>query len=176
MPLEPEQIPEAVADFLRNKSALYVKEPPLEPAQFDELLFVANDNGVTSYIARQDKTYDSNGRTERLYHVVDADAGGEVIGYAEIRLGLANNEDYFKDKPFVGSLWTDERYRRSRRGNLAGRLVVLAALAEQKLELPLYTDTVVSKEAHNVADKLARNGRLELIQEDGFIRYRTPVL
>lgn len=172
-PIRPEEVPPVVADLLSTKSSLYVNRPGLSVGGFDELLLVEQNFDVRSFVAREDKTY-HNGQTERVFHVVDATSEGDLVGYGELRYALTDPHPYFKDKPLIGDLYTEEQYRRTRRGNLAGRLLVMKAIAD-RLGFPLYSDTLISASASRVARRLVRAGLAEEVQEGKLTRYRTVV-
>jgi hypothetical protein len=170
----PNEIPEPVATYLLDRSILHTSETiGLLPEEFDELMVARHANRTSSYVARHDKTYSSSGQTERIYHVVDALQSGDVVGYGEIRQALSDDSPFFKDKPFVGWLFTDPEYRRTRAGNLFERLVTMRNISEEKLDLPLYSDDLISEPALKVIQHLAHAGLAEEVNEDGLIRYRS---
>lgn len=169
--LRPEDVPPQVADCLFVKSTLY-DDPGLAVEAFDELLTATHPVGVTSFIARQNRTYPS-GQTERIFHVVDALPHGEVVGYAELAFALNTSLSLFKDKPFVAQLSTEPAFQGTRQGNLAGRLLVLREIAEKRIGFPLYSDILVSSAAVRVMKHLVRLGLAEEIQDGTFRRYRS---
>lgn len=175
-PVSAEDVPSHVATRLAERSIFYThKMAPLQLGDFDELLVAHHENGISSFVARHDKTYATNGHTDRIFHVVDTRClpESDVIGYGELRLALTDPSPYYLNKPFVGSLSTEEKYRRTRHSNILERLSVLAELAETRLGLPLYTDSLISKPAQMVVHHLERMGLLEEVFEDDVVRYKS---
>ena len=173
-PISPDLVPTVVAGVLYDKSVLYVRSCGAQPEDFDVLMSAKHTNGVTSYVAQQQKTY-ANGQTEQVFHVVDAFNDEDYIGYGEIRFAVTDISDYFKDKPFIGMIWTESEYRGQRLGNLFQRLLLMKSVTETQLGLPLYSDTLISRSALRVAHRLVRAGLAEEVYESGLLRFRSTM-
>lgn len=171
--VSPAELPSGVAAYLVRVSNLYTHNQPLDIDEFGNLQAVRHNNGVTSFIASQEKTYFSDDQVELIHHVVDANTEGDVIGYGELRFALTDESEYFKDKPFISGLYTKPKYRLNRRGNLLGRLMVMEAISREKLGLPLYSDTLIEPDALAFIERLVKYGLVEQFIEGDDIRFKT---
>jgi len=157
-PLQPEEIPPSVATLLLMRSGLLIlpEHAPTSLSELNDLRSVAHEDGDVSYLASQTKTY-TQGDIEDIIHIIDASPDGEVIGWGEVRRNLTSKEDYFKDKPFVGSTHTIEERRH--KGLASRRLMVMKLATSAEFSLALHSDTLFSdNNARKIWEHMVRDG------------------
>lgn len=158
-----ELIPQGVMDFFEHMSCLFIKMEDHRPGNFEALFVIEHDSGDRTFVAQQTKTYSTNGDTEQLTYFVDTNSDDAVIGKSEMRRNISNKSDYYKDKPFVGSIYTLENYRK--RGLGTRRLIVMNAVSQMLYGLALHSSTVVSDLAAAVWTRLVREGKARVYKE-----------
>lgn len=162
-------LPQVVRDYFESESGKFIPAEEYQRENFAKLYKFAHPNGDITYIAEQDKTYDTSKDTERLTYFADT-RDGVITGYLEMRLALTNHSQYFNNKPFVGFTRTEEGYLEQ--GLAVRRLEVANAYALAEHDLSLNSDSLVTQEARGVWDKLISDGRAEEYDEGGKKRYR----
>ena len=159
VPIDPEDIPEAAANRIINQGSLYINrdDAPTTIGDFGGHGLVRYETGDVGYIAEQTKTY-GHGEKEEVIHLVDTTHDGAIKGYGEIRFNKESSEDYFHDKPFVGTTRTEEEYRGE--GLARRRLLVMNLVTVARLGLALHSDTLIAHEhALRTWERLVREER-----------------
>jgi len=156
-------IPKAALAYFECKSHQFVNRNEYVPGNFTRLMSVVHSDGNKTYLAVQTKTYTSNKDTEELTYLVDTDQEGLGIGYGEIRKRIYGKRKFFKDKPFVGDTFTKEENRSTGLGGR--RLLIMNAICQILYQLPLYSDTLMSKEARSLWENLAALGKAKMQKE-----------
>lgn len=167
-PMEVVDMPEAVQELLEDLAARYQNFERYVPGRFHDVQKVAIGPDDVLYIARTVKEYGGEAGTEESTFVVDVKEGG-IAGRGEVRYHLTNNEDYFKDKPFVGFTETEKEHRRA--GLAERRLRLMNALSQQKYGKPIHSDTVITEEARRLWEKLVDEGKARMYKEGRHDRF-----
>ncbi len=165
-PIQPDAIPAEVAEQIIRRGGLFV-DRALQPRSidgFESLRSLAHDNGDETYLANQTKIYGDDEK-ESIIHVIDTTPAGQVIGVGEVRFNRDSEEDYFKDKPFVG--WTLTENARSNEGLGSRRLLVMRLATAAEFGLVLHSDTLITESATRIWERMVRNGLAE--------RYDQPI-
>lgn len=98
----------------------------------------------------------SNGDSEISLYFIEYNKKKEETGHAELRYNYSNPSPYFKDKPFIGWVSTEERYQRQGLGIRKHR--VMNALALAIYDKVLHADTVMTEYEFKVWKKLVELG------------------
>ena len=163
----PQDLPSNVKDKFISRGSLYINKQtaPKSMDDFENVRRVVHANGDISYLANQNKIY-SSGAQEETIHLVDTTAESRLTGEAEVRFNSASEEDYFKDKPFVG--WTSTEKEARHEGLGRRRLIVMKFAAAAEFGLALHSDTVFSHEdVGKIWERLVDEGQAEqYIQPD----------
>jgi len=173
-PLQPEDMPPKIATLLLARSALHIlpDEAPMSISELNDLRLFTHENREASYLASQTKTY-TQGDIEDIIHIIDASPDGEVIGWGEVRRNLTSKEDYFKDKPFVGSTHTIEERRHE--GLASRRLLVMRLATSAEFGLALHSDTLFSDHnARKIWEHMVRDGLATKYIQNGSKSARHP--
>lgn len=164
-------IPEKVLEYFEFKSSQFISPNQYKPNNFERFFAVKYADNNTTFLAQQTKMYD-NGDAEKLTFFADV-IEKDVIGRAELRLNVKcaiENEEYFKNKPFVGWTETNEDLRKSGMGTR--RLFLMNAIAQMCYGLPLYSDTVNSPQMKKIWEKLVESGNAIKFKEGDKDRYK----
>ena len=147
-----ESVPDdIVAFFVRFDN----RNPPNDTLPEDfKLLCIQHDNQDTTYIAKHFKTFENTGDTEEITLIADM-RDNDRIGYAELRYNT-NPHEFYRDKPFIGSINTDPEVRRTGLGTR--RIKLMNALCRMQYGNPLYSDTVNSSLMIATWEKLVETG------------------
>lgn len=164
-----EEIPEIVKDNFEKQSKKFILKEEYKEGNFSKLYKFIHQNGDETYIGQQDKTYETNGATERLTYFADT-RNGEITGYLELRLSINDLSEYFKNKPFVGFTRTYPTFLNQGLGRR--RLEEANAYSLSEHYLPLNSDSLVIDEAKSVWEKLVTDGKAERYNENGKERFR----
>ena len=151
----PYEIPANVGYDIWQLSGMYTAADRCTPATFNRLLHIEAD-GIESFVAEHTKTYRQNHETESITYVIDTDTSGVTLGKGEIRLSRTNDSDFYKNKPFVGQTTTTFEYRRQGLGLRRLHVMNMASLAIHGL--PLHSDTLRSRQAQSLWEKLVEQG------------------
>lgn len=145
-PLDPYELPDEVTDTLVARGGLYISKAQVPKTQHDfgNLRHIKHESGDLSYLADQTKVY-GNGESESTIHLVDTTPKGQLTGVGEVRFNPQSNDDYFKDKPFVGWTHTEKEYRSEGLGRR--RLLVMKLAAAAEFGLTLHSDTLLAHDA-----------------------------
>ncbi len=164
-----EDLPENVKNHFEGQSSKFILPEAYKVGNFSKLYKFTHQNGDETYVGQQDKTYGTNGTTERLTYFVDT-RDGEMTGYLELRLGISDLSEYFKGKPFVGFTRTHSAFLNQGLGKR--RLEEANAYSLSEHSLPLNSDSLVTEEAKRVWESLIKDGRAESYDESGKERFR----
>lgn len=162
-------LPPQIAEYLETQSRKLVRDETYRVGNFDTLYSFTHANEDITYVGQQDKTYDTNNRTERLTFFVDT-REGEITGYLEMRLALTDLQRFFKNKPFVGFTRTHESFQKQ--GLALRRLEEANAYSLAEYGFPLNSDTLLTDEAKRVWERLVEAGRAEQYKENDNPRFR----
>lgn len=165
-----DQIPTKVMDWFEGRSAMSVRPGDYKTGNFIEFYIIHHQSGDTTYIARQKKTYDTSGDTEDLVHLIDLDSNGNEEGHAEIRNNITNPSPYFRDKPFVGYTKTEDMFRN--RGLATRRLLIMNQITRMFYGLELHSDTLITKEARGLWERLVGEGKAIKYKEGELDRFK----
>lgn len=164
-----EDLPENVKNHFEGQSSKFILPEEYKVGNFNKLFKFSHQNGDETYIGQQDKTYDTNGATERLTYFADI-RNGEMTGYLELRLAVSDLSDYFKSKPFVGFTRTHPPFLHQGLGKR--RLEEANAYSLSEHSLPLNSDSLVTEEAKSTWERLIAEGKAEKYVENGNDRFR----
>lgn len=164
-----DDLPQDVRTNFERQSRKFILPELYKVANFDKLYKFTHKNSDVTYVAQQDKTYDTNGATERLTYFADT-RGEEMTGYLELRLAISESSEYFKGKPFVGFTRTYSDFLKQGLGKR--RLEEANAYSLSEHSLPLNSDTLVEGEAKKLWNRLVVEGKAEKYDENGQERFR----
>ncbi len=164
-----EDLPQNVKIHFENQSSKFILPEAYKIGNFSKLCKFPHQNGDETYVGQQDKTYDTNGATERLTYFVDT-RDGEMTGYLELRLPVSDLSQYFKEKPFVGFTRTHSPFLSQGLGKR--RLEEANAYSLSEHSLPLNSDSLVTEEAKRVWERLIEDDKAERYVENGKERFR----
>lgn len=164
------QIPTKVMDWFEGRSAMFIHPGDYKTGNFIAFYVIHHHLGDITYAARQTKTYDANGDTEDLVHVISLDSNGNEEEHAEIRNNISNTDPYFREKPFVGYTTTEEGFRNKGLGSR--RLFIMNALSKMLYGFPLHSDTLISEEAKRLWERLVEQGKAIKYKEGERGRYK----
>jgi len=103
-----------------------------------------------------------------LNYIVDT-RNDELIGRSELRMSKSNNSEYYREKPFIGFIKSEEGYERQGLGSR--RVEIMHALSLQLYRLPLYSDTINSESMVALWEKLVNSEKATKIKEGLHDRY-----
>jgi|SRR3989344_2118918 len=162
-----EQITDNAMDFFERKSSMYIHPKNYKPGNFRSFYEIRHGDESKTYVAEQIKTYDS-GEQEINTYFVDI-YNDEIAGYSELRLGITNEREYFKNKPFVGFTKT---YSKFGKRNLAERrLYMMNAFSKMRYDFPIYSDTVMTDRPKEMWERLVSERKAKKIKEGEKDRY-----
>ncbi len=164
------QIPDKVMTWFEDRSAMLIDPRNYKTGNFTAFYIIHHRSGDITYAARQMKTYDTNGDTEDLVHLIDIDSNGNEEGQAEIRNNISNSNPYFKDKPFVGYTMTTEGLRNKGLGTR--RLLIMNTFSKMLYGFPLHSDTLISEGAKRLWERLVKEDKATKYLEGKNDRYR----
>jgi len=162
-------LPAIVLDHFESNSSKYIHPDNYVKGNFEKIFKITQSEDEVKYIAQQDKTYNTNGDTERIAYLVDT-RGEDVTGYLEMRLGTTNLNDYFVNKPFVGFTRTNEGFLRE--GLAYKRLIEANDYSVAEHGHVLNSDSLMREEARKVWEKLEVEGKVERYDEGEKVRFR----
>jgi len=170
--LAPKHIPNDVAELLIRRASNFTTKPFTDLDRFNRLLSLDHDDGYKIYLGEHVSIYDtSNDEIESRAEILEYSDTGKLVGLGEIRLGISNQEIFFKDKPFVGMSHTDENLRC--RGLGRRRLFTMNAASILVHGLKLHSSDLVSEQAIRLWEKLEKDGHAKSYHErPDLVRYR----
>jgi len=160
-------IPVKAINYFERKSRQFTLSKKYKTGNFDAAYAVKHDNGDRTYIVVQRKTYDANNEEELIYFAEMREE--KMIGSGELRYNDSNKSEYFKGKPFVGSIHTEKNFRK--RGLGTRRIKLMHAMSRMQYSLPLYSDTLNTEELKNLWENLVKKGKAKKIKEGENDRY-----
>jgi hypothetical protein len=165
-----ESIPKEVLVFFEQRSALYVNIDVYKEKNFENFYEIIHNNADRSYVAVQTKEY-PDGTVEKDTYFFDT-RNNEELGYGEVRFNQRSENDYFKNKPFVGITRTLEKFQRQGLGKR--RVLEMGAYTEMQYQLPLNSDSLLSAESKEVWENLINEDMAEkyIEAQGGSERYR----
>lgn len=168
------EIPTDVLRHFEGKSSLFILPENYRPGNFHTLFLLNGESPEERvYGAIQTKKYDStkdpDTNTEELTYLVSTQEG-EITGYCEIRFNLSKNNEYFKNKPFVGFTRTHEKFKGNKLG--AKRLKMMNEVSHALYEQPLSSDTIITDPAKKVWEEFINGGEAEKFKDGKNDRYR----
>lgn len=164
-----DEVPEDVKKYFESQSSKFILPEEYHTQNFQKLYTFSYLNGDICYIAEQDKTYGTNGDTERHTYFMDR-RGDKEIGYLELRLNISNQIIYFKGKPFVGFTRTAEDFQSEGLGER--RLRVANAYSLEQYNVSLNSSAVIEEEAKRIWERLVEKGDAEKYKEGKHERFR----
>jgi hypothetical protein len=171
--ITPAEIPAIAAEFFVHRSNVLTLQPALKIDEFDRLMKVETEDGITTFFAQHDKYYDRIEKTDRVIYGVDVNQQAEKLGHSEILFALTDESDYFLNKPFVFMTNTAEQYRRQ--GLAVRRLLAMNAVALNVFGLPLHSDTLRTDAATNTWEHLLKLGLVEEYHQASSTPNRPPL-
>lgn len=127
-------------------SRRFIRPEEYVPGDFHQVFRIEKKLGwEETHVAYQTKIYDQGMELgfERLVYLQDLYDG--PVGHGEIRFNPeSKNEEFFKDKPFVGFTQTVRHLRGQGRGT--DRLRLMNGLCRVLFDLPLHSDTFTMHE------------------------------
>jgi hypothetical protein len=160
-------LPADVLKSFEGSSKRFILPEDYKPGDFKKIFLVEHDNGDLTYIGNQIKNY-WNESTEDLSYLFER-RGQEKIGHGELRYDISSDDEFFKNKPFVGFTETEKEYHKTGLGRR--RLFLLNALAQSLYDQPLYSSTLIADEARSLWEKLVVEGKAEKFKEGDDDRY-----
>ena len=164
-----DDLPQNVKTHFETQSSKFILPETYKIGDFSKLYKFTHQNGDITYVGQQDKTYDTNGSSERLTYFIDT-RDGEMTGYLELRLAISDLSGYFRGKPFVGFTRTHSAFLNQGLGKRRLEEANIYSLSEHSL--PLNSDSVVTDEAKRVWEGLIKDGKAERYDENGKERFR----
>jgi len=169
-PISLEEIPEEPLLDFERKSKQFIDKKDYVPGNFRRLFRISHADLSSTYVVTQTKTYTTiYNDTELLAYLVDISDDSEIQGFGELRYNPFRQDDFFRDKPFVGYTETLEKYRKKGLGTR--RLKIMNALSQSLYGLPLHSDVSLIGEAEAVWKGLVRGGVADKLEEIGKNRY-----
>lgn len=172
----PEDVPHQVADEFLSQGAKFIDRHsvPKSMQDFDNIRRFVHENDDISYLANQKKHY-QNGSSENVIHLIDAKPDGSVSGVGEVRFNPLSEDDYFKEKPFVGWTASEEEFRHEGLGRR--RLLVMKLATSAEFGLALHSGTVHSDDnVIKIWERLVSEGKAvsydQVIREGKTLRYK----
>lgn len=165
-----EDVPKVAMKHFERQSSRFLHPDEYHERDFTKLFQYTQGNGDVVYVAQQDKTYSANGHTERLTYFVGT-RDGEKTGDLELRYALTDQQDFFKDKPFVGFTNTEDDF--VRQGLAVTRLEDANAYSLAEHGYLLHSGDLVADEAKGAWAKLIAAGKAEEYEDrPGKTRFR----
>lgn len=164
-------LPRPVAEFFQARSEMFLQPEDVKGIDGFSLLAVvtSGQDDVTRYVGQEGKTYTgTDGAEETLVHMIEFTKTDRQLGHGEIRLGHSEDE-FFKDKPFVGFTRTEEDFQC--RGYGRKRLFVMNHLTHMLFGLPLHSSTLIAPPAESLWKRLAKEDLVETYREGAHVRY-----
>ncbi|MDQ5883583.1 MAG: hypothetical protein QG654_497 [Patescibacteria group bacterium] len=152
-----DQVSDNAIKFFEGASQRFILPEEYYPGNFEGLFLLKHENGDITYVATQIKFDEYN-----TYFFDTRD--GEEIGHGELRFAKDSEDEFFKDKPFVGFTDTEENFRRQGLGER--RLLEMGAYSRQIYNLPIYSDTLISENAKALWNKFVSLGMAEVFIEN----------
>lgn len=170
--LQLSDIPADVLEHFEGKSSCYILPENYHPGNFQTLFLLEKTPNEKIFGATQTKTYGTENpdtSTEELTYLVDV-LDDKITGYGEIRFNTSKENEYFKDKPFVGFTRTYKEFMGKNLGTQ--RLQTMNEVCLALYKRPLSSDSIISEPAKKVWEKLAAKGEAEIFKEGTSNRYR----
>ncbi len=164
-----DDLPEEVKNHFEDQSSRFILPEEYTVGNFSKLYQFTHPDGDVTYLGQQEKTYGTDGSTDRLTYFVDI-RDGQMTGYLELRLALTDLREYFKDKPFVGYTRTQPDF--FNQGLAKRRLEEANAYSLSEHSFPLHSDTIMTEGGKRVWESLIADGKAEKYDEDGNERFR----
>ena len=164
-----EEIPQNIMNYFEARSKRFILPKDYQEKDFEKTFTIHHDNHHKTYVAIQTKTYCTDGDTEELTYLIDINEENKPVGYGEIRFNISNKDEYFINKPFVGSTNTSKKNRRKGIGKR--RLHVMNALCQTLYKNPLNSDTIISEDSKKLWEKLTQEGKSKMYKEGEHDRY-----
>ncbi len=161
-------VPRAAMDDFEGRSKAFIDVEDYKPGNFDWFMVVNHQDGHKTYITHQVKTYVTDNETEELTYFVDTTTEGENMGNGEMRFSLSDEREYFKDKPFIGWISTEDKFKG---WDTLKRLSVMNAASQMLYGLPLYSDTLISNDGRRLCEAYVRMGKMRKFKEGEHDRY-----
>ncbi|TSC64423.1 MAG: hypothetical protein G01um101491_292 [Parcubacteria group bacterium Gr01-1014_91] len=166
-------IPETVRNHFEGMSSRFISPSDYRKENFNSYYVIEHTDipDLKTYVAEQDKYYGNIGEQKGLErNVYFYDMLGEVeVGHGELRYQPESDEEYFKDRPFVGFNQTEKEFRK--RNFAFKRLIEMGSYSVMQWGLPLYSGDQ-NADADKVWQKLMREGMAEEVPTDNPIRKR----
>ncbi len=164
-----EDLPEEVKNHFEDQSSRFILPEEYTVGNFNKLYQFTHPDGDVTYVGQQEKTYGTDGSTERLTYFADT-RDGHLTGYLELRLALTDLSDFFKDKPFVGFTRTQPDY--FNQGLAKRRLFQANAYSLSSHSSPLHSSPTIEENAKRIWKELILDGKAERFDESGNERFR----
>ncbi|MFA7298272.1 MAG: hypothetical protein WC010_01370 [Candidatus Absconditabacterales bacterium] len=156
-----EDIPKEVIVLFEGYSRLYILPEEYKEGNFEQYGYIKHTTPTSfiTYFALQEKTIDKKYKEKQIY-LFERDKKGNKIGHGEIRLGIEykkKDEDFFKDKPFVGFTDTEDDYKNKGYGKK--RIQTMNMISKQTRGLKLHSDVLFSDpNAQKIRERLEKEG------------------
>jgi hypothetical protein len=160
-------VPFQAIEVLETRALMYTHDKRETTTKFEKLMKLVTEDDVSTYLAVHTKTYETVPDTEKLIYLADVDDTGWLLGYGEVRYGLSNQSEYFKDKLFTGYTQTKENYWHLGLGTR--RMHIMNHATHLIFGLPLNSDTIISHKALPLWQRQVALGNAEKYME-------TPVI
>ena len=162
-------LPEAVWEFFVGRHRQFTPPGGVDTSRLGEFQRVFLENGDIAYLASEEKQYDGSKESKEQCTYVYEARDGEKVGHGEIRWNDTSKDPFFVDKPFVGMTRTEEDFRREGLG--LRRIKLMNAIAQMRYGKPLYSSTLMTREAKSVWGKLQEQGIAERFMEGDHERF-----
>ena len=141
----------------------------LVPNEFNCLVRVEHDNGVTTYGGEYTKPWDDQpGHYESAFHFADVINNETLVGFSATRYLATSDMSFHIDKPFVSNTRTLEKPVSYQGPGLATRRLIAMNLASLAIyELPLHSGSIFSHTAASKCwDRLVHEGIATKYEEE----------
>lgn len=166
-----EEVPEIVMQHFESKSSQFILPEDYKPKDFEKFFVITNAANEKTFLAQQTKKYSRINNTERLTYFAEL-RDEEIVSRAVLRFNIKHDkkdEEYFKNKPFVGGIKVEEGNLRE--GLATDMLLKINAYSQMLYKLPAYSDTLISKEAKPLLEKFTSQGKAKKFKEGEHDRY-----
>ncbi len=163
-------IPKEALDFFIDRGMQFVDPNRNDPNDFKKFFVLEYGDNDYIYVASKTKNYSLGEEedVEESTYFFDI-KNNKPIGYSEIRYKESTESEYFKDKPFIGIIRTDNDLKTTGLGTR--KMNAMNAISWMLYSLPLYSDTVNSPEMKSLWEGLVKRNKAEKFKQDDNDRY-----
>jgi hypothetical protein len=164
-----EDLPAEAVRIFEGYSRRFILPEDYKEKNFSYLIKAQHDENDFTYIASQTKKFTrTNLEVETDTYFVDI-LDGEYVGRSELRYAPKSNIGFFKKRPFIGYIITEENLRDAGLGTR--RVYQMNAISQMFFNLPLYSDTLISSKMCGLWENLVKEGKASKFKQDKANRF-----